>query len=101
MRAVWQTRAEREVRVLGRDEVLRLPSWRDGSSVRVMAGTVIVTREGDPEDHVVQAGSELRLPGRGVAVAWALEPSWVEVSRGREERVRERPAPIRALPLAR
>lgn len=70
------------VRALERDEVLALPGGRQGSSVRVEAGTIIVTREGDPEDHVLLAGSELQVPGRGRALAWALEPSRIEVRRG-------------------
>ncbi len=49
-----------------------------------------MTREGDPEDHVLQAGAELRVPGRGLAVAWALEPSRVEVRRNGREQAGER-----------
>ncbi len=86
MQGMWRSFLSRwdgdEVRVLGRNQVLRLPAWREGSSVWVQSGTVVVTREGDPEDHVLQAGAELRVPGRGLAVAWALEPSRVEVRRG-------------------
>lgn len=81
----WWNGGGEEQRVLARDEVFRLPGGRAGSWIRVVAGAVIVTREGDPEDHVLQAGTELRLPGRGLAVAWALEPSRVEVRRGGDE----------------
>jgi Protein of unknown function (DUF2917) len=60
--------------------VLRLPR-RGGRRVRVTAGRVLVTRAGDPEDHVLEAGAELDLAGYGLALAWALQPSRLEVRR--------------------
>ncbi len=90
-----------QVRALGRDEVLRLPGSRDGSWIRVESGTVVVTREGDPEDHVLEAGAELRVPGRGLAVAWALAPSRVEVRAARSARAAEQPPVTRGLSIAR
>jgi hypothetical protein len=42
-------------------------------------GLLIVTREGDPGDHLLRAGEALALPGRGKVVAWALEPSRAKV----------------------
>jgi hypothetical protein len=65
-------------RTLGKDEVVRLPR-RAGSVVRVEAGVVLVTREGDPEDHVLEAGGAVALPRRGTAVAWALVPSRIAI----------------------
>lgn len=59
-------------RALGADEVVRLPR---GSAVRVEAGMVVITREGDPADHVLEAGETLELAARGRALAWALAPS--------------------------
>lgn len=44
-------------------------------SISVERGLVVITREGDPVDHVLGAGQVLVLPGRGKVVAWALEPS--------------------------
>jgi hypothetical protein len=96
----WWFGGEEGARTLARDQVLRLPAGREGSWIRVEAGTVVVTREGDPADHVLQAGAELRLPGRGLAVAWALEPSQIEVRAGGEHAA-ERPAVQRPLSLAR
>ncbi len=96
----WWRGGGGEVRDLGRDQVLRLPGGRDGAWVRVEHGTVVVTREGDPEDHVLQAGTELRLAGRGLSVAWALEPSRIEV-RGGANHAAERPAVARPVSLAR
>ncbi len=104
MQRRWQrSQGERggdEVRVLGRDQVLRLPGGREGSWVRVESGMVVVTREGDPEDHVLEAGAALRVPGRGLAVAWALEPSRVEVRRGGAEQPAKRDAVVHRLSVA-
>ncbi len=99
-RSVWGSGDGEEVRVLARDQVLRLPAWREGSAVRVESGMVVVTREGDPEDHVLQAGAELRVPGHGLALAWALEPSRVEVRRGGAEQAGERTAVAHRLSVA-
>jgi hypothetical protein len=101
-RKAWSRKGgEEEVRVLARDQVTRLPGWREGSSVRVAAGVVVVTREGDAEDHVLEAGARLLVPGRGLAVAWAMEPSTIEVRRGGTERAGERPAAVARLSVAR
>jgi hypothetical protein len=65
-------------RALAANRVVRLrggPGW----SVRVEAGTVVVTREGDPIDHVLGLGAELALPDRRLALAWALEDSLLEL----------------------
>jgi hypothetical protein len=56
---------------------LRLPR---GGLLEVRRGTVVVTREGDLEDHVVLAGGTHRVGAAGLSVAWALEPSEVQVS---------------------
>lgn len=59
------------------DEVLRLPA---GGAVRVEAGQVVITIEGDAVDHVLDPGAELALPRRGRALAWALAPSQIGLS---------------------
>jgi Protein of unknown function (DUF2917) len=59
---------------LERDATLRLHA-RDGISIRALRGTLLVTREGDAEDHVLEPGEELNVTGRGLVVAWALAPS--------------------------
>jgi hypothetical protein len=67
---------------LARDATLRLRAARSELVVRVTAGSVLVTREGDLDDHALGPGDELRLTGRGLAVAWALSPAQVVVSGG-------------------
>ena len=55
-------------------------SRRDAAVVvRVERGTVLVTRQGDVEDHVLEAGDELLLPRGGLAVAWAFSEATVSV----------------------
>jgi hypothetical protein len=63
---------------LPKDGILRIPR-RSEVIVTVDSGTVLVTREGDLDDHVLETGMELRLPRRGVAVVWALEPSTLRI----------------------
>lgn len=76
----WRTRGGAEgSRSLAPDEVLRLPRRRAGVLVRVLAGRVVVSREGDPEDHVLEAGAEGWFPGKGLSLAWALEASRIEL----------------------
>lgn len=64
---------------LERDGTVRLPPGRGDTVVRVVLGTVVVTREGDAEDHVLVAGQELRLPPVGLSVAWAMTASRIQV----------------------
>ncbi len=68
-------------RELSPGQAVRLPSFGEGSSLRLQSGLVVVTREGDHRDHVLEAGSELHLPRRGRVVAWAFELSRIEVRR--------------------
>lgn len=96
----WWSGAGQEVRELARDEVLRLPRRRAGFRIQVQEGTLVVTREGDPEDHVLEAGAALELTGPGLTLAWALEPSRVEVI-GRAGRAAERTGAPRPFSLAR
>jgi DUF2917 family protein len=42
-----------------------------------------VTREGDPEDHVLRAGEAVVLPPGGKVVAWAHEPARATVQPAR------------------
>ena len=67
---------------LAQDATLRLRQGREELALGVSAGCVMVTREGDPDDYVLGPGDELRLAGRGLAVAWALSPARLVVSRG-------------------
>ncbi|MCM2332562.1 MAG: DUF2917 domain-containing protein [Anaeromyxobacteraceae bacterium] len=64
---------------LPRDGTVRLPPGRGETVVRAVLGTVVVTREGDAEDHVLTPGAELRLPPAGLAVAWAMAASRIQV----------------------
>ncbi len=65
------------------DETRRLRQGAGGVEVRVQTGCLLVTREGDPEDHVLGPGDELLVTGPGLVVAWALEPSQITLSHPR------------------
>jgi hypothetical protein len=89
----WARRSEPDgFRTLAPDEVVRLPRPRAGVLVRVVAGLVVVSREGDPEDHVLGAGAEAWFPGKGLSLAWALDPSRIEVRAGAARRADRQPA---------
>jgi hypothetical protein len=74
-------RAEAETWMAEQDETRRLGQRAGGVEIRVRTGCLLVTREGDPEDHVLGAGDRLLVTGPGLAVAWALEPSQVTLFR--------------------
>ena len=68
-----------EAKGLALDETYRVEPPRGGVEVRVLAGTVLLTQSGDRDDHVLQAGATLRLPGRGRVVMQALGAARVAV----------------------
>jgi hypothetical protein len=47
--------------------------------VHVDRGTVLVTRQDDVEDHVLEAGDELIVRRGGLAVAWAFTDAAISV----------------------
>lgn len=101
IRTTKDTRCERWE--LGENETMRLPHRHGATVVRVERGTVLVTRGGDRDDHVLEPGDELVLPRRGLAVAWSFTPAVVSVRDGlrviaREEDAVDAPA---AAPAAR
>jgi hypothetical protein len=65
---------------LERDGTWAAEIGRGGTEVRCTEGVVLVTCEGDPEDHVLSAGSVFvaRRPGR--LAVWALAPARVRVA---------------------
>ena len=69
---------------LGKDGTSHLSGSRGPVAIRVESGVVVVTREGDPEDHVLRAGETVVLPARGKVVAWAIEPARASVRRAEE-----------------
>ena len=64
---------------LAENATLRLHAGTRGVVVRAERGTVLVTREGDLEDHVLEPGTSLLVTGKGLVVAWALTPAAVRV----------------------
>ena len=75
------------------DETVRLIPGRKGVVLDLRRGCLLVTQEGDLQDHVLEAGDELRLTGPGAVVAWALWPSSLVVIHDAAARVRPVPLP--------
>ncbi len=67
------------VRDLAENATMALPRGRIGTVVRVERGTVLVTQEGDLDDHVLEAGDEIVLARGGRAVAWAFSEATLSV----------------------
>lgn len=51
------------------------PVGRRGVTIRCTEGQLWITHEGDREDHLLQAGEELRLARAGLLVLVALSPA--------------------------
>lgn len=75
---------------LGRDTTLRVRPGRRGVTVRAERGTLLVTQEGDREDHVLEPGEVSWFPRGGLVVALALSDARVVVAPA----VREAPRPL-------
>jgi hypothetical protein len=80
--ARWLRRGARTARVhldLADGAAWSVRAGRGGALVRCAAGSVWLTREGDPEDRVLGPGQELRSDRRGRIAALALGPARVVV----------------------
>ncbi len=64
---------------LAENAAMRVSRRRAAVVVRVERGTVLVTRRGDVEDHVLEPGDELFLPRGRLAVAWAFTDATISV----------------------
>jgi Protein of unknown function (DUF2917) len=73
------TRSAQEI-VLGPWSVHSIDVRRQGLTLSCEEGEVLVTCEGDPEDHVLAAGSSLHCEQRGRVVVAGLLPSLVRVA---------------------
>ena len=76
---------------LQRDDTLSFRPAPGGLDIRSLLGTVLVTQERDPEDHVLAPGAAFRSASRGVVAIWALSDASVTVSpvpSGRVDRAR-------------
>jgi hypothetical protein len=90
-------RGERRLE-LARDETWSAVVDGKGLEVRCASGLVMITCEGDPEDHVLSAGSVFvaRRPGR--LAIWALEPARVRIALA-DEAASPAVTPLRARPV--
>ena len=67
---------------LERDAAWSAAVGRGGLEVRCARGALLVTVEGDPEDHELSPGEAFVPSRRGRLVAWALAPARLLVRRG-------------------
>ena len=68
-------------RQLAKGEILRLPRAA-GSAVACLQGSIWVTEDADPLDHVLEPGQCLRLHGPGTTLVMALAPARLRVTPG-------------------
>ena len=68
-----------QVRVLSRDELIRVEPGRVPLAIACRRGTCLLTQAGDPEDHVLLAGDRFRPARRGLVVVWAFTDAEVEL----------------------
>lgn len=72
--------ASAEEIALGSDEVRSVHVGHQPMTFEVLEGELLVTCEGDPEDHVVAAGQTFRSERRGHHVLAAFMPSRVRLA---------------------
>lgn len=58
---------------LARDATLAFRPGRGGLTLTCESGVFLVTQEGDPDDHVLEAGDTFGTVAPGRVVAWAFE----------------------------
>jgi hypothetical protein len=68
---------------LARDETWSARVFGSGVEVQCLSGTVWLTREGDPYDHVLSSGETFVSERSGRLALMALEPARVRVGRRR------------------
>jgi hypothetical protein len=93
----WSGGGVAEAWSLGEGETWHQRGRRAGPVVvRVRRGLLLVTREGDPEDHLLGPGDAVVFPPRGRLVAWALEPALASVEGGPRGGATSEDAPARS-----
>ena len=76
-----QLNVQAPVLALAAGQVLTLD---DAAGLRILArsGTVWVTEEGDPRDHIVRPGDTLIVARGGRTVVQAIDPAWISLADG-------------------
>lgn len=76
----------------------------DAEGLRILArsGTVWITEEGSPNDHIVGPGDTLIVAHPGRTLVQAIHPAWISLAEGasaaNEERVSIAPMPLEPHP---
>jgi hypothetical protein len=79
---------------LAENATMRLPRGRSATIVRVERGMMLLTQEGDLEDHVLEPGDELVLKAGPLAVAWAFTEAAISVREGGVGRPEDQPSTL-------
>ncbi len=66
-------------RAMAENGTLPLRPGGRGLALACRSGTLLVTQEGDPLDHVLRAGDAFESAPRGLVVVWALSDGAVAV----------------------
>ncbi|HVN72285.1 MAG TPA: DUF2917 domain-containing protein [Desulfomonilia bacterium] len=63
---------EHDVMRVGKGHVMRISGAASGCTVSCLSGVLWLTRENDPEDYIITAGSPLDIKGPGLNVIEAV-----------------------------
>lgn len=74
------------LRRLRQGQVMPLEKSAPGKRVRCLGGTLWVTQEGDPEDHILSVGEVFTVSRAGRVVVEGLTPALYRVERRDEAR---------------
>jgi hypothetical protein len=96
MRVVSRNRPREFALDLARDDTWSWSMSARGAEVRCAIGVVMVTCEGDREDHVLSGGASFTARGPGRVAVWALEPARVELRARQDAAARLAPSPARS-----
>jgi uncharacterized protein with PhoU and TrkA domain len=78
---VMQLNVKAPVLALAAGQILTLD---DAEGLRILArsGTVWVTEEGSPDDHIVGPGDTLIVAHPGRTLVQAIDPAWISLAEG-------------------
>ena len=76
-----QLNVKAPVLALAAGQVLTLDN-AEGLRILARSGTVWITEEGNPRDHIVRAGDTLIVARGGRTVVQAIDPAWISLAEG-------------------
>jgi hypothetical protein len=76
-----QLKVKAPVLALAAGQILTLDDAK-GLSIFARSGTVWVTEEGNPDDHIVGPGDTLTVAHPGRTLVQAIDPAWISLAEG-------------------